>query len=85
MELLPRHIRRYRNLLVAGRCVSTDQKVQASIRVMPACYIMGQAAGFAAVLAADGAGDVHAVDVKSLQRRLKDFGAYLPNFKELKS
>ena len=67
------------NLLVAGRCVSTDQKVQASIRVMPACYITGQAAGMAAALAADGACDVHAVDVKALQRRLRDFGAYLPN------
>lgn len=69
-----------RNLLVAGRCVSVDQKVQASIRVMPACYITGQAAGFAAAAAADRlSGDVHAVDVKALQRSLKDFGAYLPN------
>ena len=69
-----------RNLLVAGRCVSVDQKVQASIRVMPACYITGQAAGFAAAAAADRLfGDVHAVDVKALQKTLKDFGAYLPN------
>ena len=68
-----------RNLLVAGRCVSADQKVQASIRVMPACYITGQAAGFAAAMAADGDCDVHAVDVKSLQKRLVGFGAYLPN------
>ena len=68
-----------RNLLVAGRCVSTDQKVQSSIRVMPACYLTGQAAGFAAAMAADGSCDIHAVDVKSLQRKLKDFGAYLPN------
>jgi len=68
-----------KNLLVAGRCVSTDQKVQASIRVMPACYIMGQAAGMAAAIAADGAGDVHRVDVKALQGKLKSFGAYLPN------
>ncbi len=69
-----------RNLLVAGRCVSVDQKVQASIRVMPACYITGQAAGFAAADAADRlSGDVHAVEVKGLQHRLKDFGAYLPN------
>ena len=68
------------NLLVAGRCVSTDQKVQASIRVMPACYLTGQAAGFAAALAADAvSGNVHSVDVKMLQRKLKDFGAYLPN------
>ena len=68
-----------RNLLVAGRCVSTDQKVQASIRVIPGCYITGQAAGMAAALAAAGAGDVHGVDVKALQRKLKEFGAYLPN------
>ena len=70
-----------RNLLVAGRCVSTDQKVQASIRVMPACYIMGQAAGFAAAMSASGAGDVHGIDVRALQRKLVDFGAYLPNFR----
>jgi len=69
-----------RNLLVAGRCVSTDQKVQASIRVMPACYLTGQAVGFAAAIAADaGACDVHGVDVKALQKRLTAFGAYLPN------
>ena len=67
------------NLLVAGRCVSTDQKVQASIRVMPACYVTGQAAGIAAGMSARGDCNVHAVDVKSLQARLKDFGAYLPN------
>lgn len=67
------------NLLVAGRCVSTDQMVQSSIRVMPACYLTGQAAGFAAAMAADGLCDIHAVDVKSLQKKLKDFGAYLPN------
>jgi hypothetical protein len=53
--------------------------VQSSIRVMPACYLTGQAAGFAAALAADGSCDIHAVDVKSLQKKLKDFGAYLPN------
>ena len=68
-----------KNLLVAGRCVSTDQKVQASIRVIPACYLTGQAAGMAAALAASGTGDVHRVDVKALQGKLKDFGAYLPN------
>ena len=33
----------------------------------------------AAALAVVGAGDVHRVDVKTLQGKLKDFGAYLPN------
>ncbi len=33
----------------------------------------------AAALAVSGAGDVHHIDVKTLQGKLKDFGAYLPN------
>ena len=32
-----------------------------------------------AAMAAGGAGDVHAIDVVRLQRKLADFGAYLPN------
>jgi len=69
-----------RNLLVAGRCVSTDQMVQASIRVIPACYITGQAAGIAAAMAADKSLSVHDVPVRELQRKLVAFGACLPNF-----
>jgi hypothetical protein len=67
------------NVLVAGRCVSTDQLVHGSLRVMPGCFITGQAAGIAAAMAADGGASVHAVDVKALQARLKAFGAFLPN------
>ena len=29
------------NVLVAGRCVSTDRSMQSSIRVMPGCFITG--------------------------------------------
>lgn len=67
------------NLLVAGRCVSTDQRVHGSLRVMPGCFITGQAAGVAAAMCADDAKSVRAADVNELQRRLKAFGAYLPN------
>jgi len=75
--------RRLQNVLVAGRCVSTDRNVQASIRVMPGCFITGQAAGIAAAIAADKTdGDVRAFPVKELQRRLKKMGAFLPNFAE---
>ena len=41
------------NVLTCGRCVSTDRYVHASIRVIPACYITGQAAGIAAAMAVD--------------------------------
>ena len=67
------------NALVAGRCLGADRKMQASIRVMPGCFITGQAAGAAAALAAVKDGDVRALDVKALQKRLKELGAYLPN------
>lgn len=39
----------------------------------------GFLAGMAAAIAAGGSCDVHAVDVKALQRKLAGFGAYLPN------
>lgn len=68
------------NVLVAGRCVSADQRMGSSIRVMPGCFITGQAAGAAAALAkADG--DIRGVDVRELQRILKEKGMYLPNFR----
>jgi hypothetical protein len=71
------------NVLVAGRCVSSDRYVQGSIRVMPGCYITGQAAGAAAAVAVEGAGprrpaDVRNVDVRELRRRLGSMGAFLP-------
>jgi hypothetical protein len=73
--LTPRGVR---NVLVAGRCISTDRPVQGSTRVMPVCLAMGEAAGLAAALAAGGTNDVHAVDVRALRARLKAEGAYLP-------
>jgi len=39
------------NLLVAGRCVSATHEAQASLRVMPQCFAMGEAAGLAAAMA----------------------------------
>lgn len=74
--LIPRQLR---NVLVAGRCVSTDRYMQSSVRVMPGCYITGQAAGMAASLAAQTTGEVRAVDTTTLQAKLKEIGAYLPN------
>lgn len=66
------------NVLVAGRCMGTDKKMQASIRVMPGCFITGQAAGVAAALASCTQ-DVRKVKYSELSSSLVDLGAYLPN------
>lgn len=68
------------NVLVAGRCVSTDRAVQGSLRVMPGCFITGQAAGVAAALAARANCSTRALDVAAIQQALHTLGAYLPNF-----
>ncbi|MFA6930940.1 MAG: FAD-dependent oxidoreductase [Lentisphaeria bacterium] len=67
------------NLLVAGRCISCDQKIQGSVRVMPGCYITGQAVGLAAVLCCEQSCDTRSFPITALQQRLKKIGAYLPN------
>jgi hypothetical protein len=67
------------NVLVAGRCVSADRMVHGSLRVMPGCFITGQAAGVAAAMAARDSTSVHKIDVQNLQQRLKALGSYLPN------
>lgn len=77
--LTPRGLK---NILVAGRCVSTDRNMQASLRVMPGCYITGQAAGLAAAMATRSGGDTRSIDIRGLQAGLVAMGAYLPNFRE---
>jgi len=71
--------RKLTNVLVAGRCVSTDRYMQSSIRVMPGCFITGQAIGVAAAICSHQGCDTRSVPIADLQRRLKELGAYLPN------
>lgn len=66
------------NVLTAGRCVSTDRGMQASIRVMPGCFITGQAAGVAAALAAESE-DTRSVAIHQLQEKIISIGGYIPN------
>ncbi len=66
-----------KNLLVAGRCVSTDIKVQGALRIQPAAAVMGEAAGAAVILASRSGKEVLSVDKKELQSELKAGGAVL--------
>ena len=74
--LVPKDLR---NVLVAGRSISCERIVQGSVRVMPVCLAMGQAAGTAAAQALGSEpADVHAIDTAKLREQLKRDGAYLP-------
>ena len=76
--LIPRGLK---NVLVAGRSISCERIVQGSVRVMPVCLAMGEAAGLAAALAAAGSGaDVRRVDPDYLRGRLQQYGGYLPDY-----
>ncbi|GHT18796.1 membrane protein [Planctomycetales bacterium] len=67
-----------KNVLVAGRCISTDHYAYGSLRVMPPCLVTGEAAGMAAVHALQRTkNDVHQIDVPYLRKRLKEEGQYL--------
>ncbi|MBE1442690.1 hypothetical protein GGC63_002114 [Paenibacillus sp. OAS669] len=65
------------NLIVAGRSVSSDRPVQGSLRVMPNCFAMGEAAGIAAAMAGSAGVGFREVSIPELQRKLIEQGAYL--------
>ena len=65
------------NLLVAGRCASMTHGGQSAARVSGGCFVMGQAAGTAAAMAAHAGVAPRALDVRALQARLRTDGAWL--------
>ncbi len=64
------------NLLMAGRCVSATHEAQASIRIMPICCCMGEAAGTAAAMAAAAGIPAADVDTDALRTALTEAGAF---------
>ena len=64
-----------KNLMVAGRSVSSTHEALAAIRIMPITSCMGEAAGIAASLAIDSACALSEIDVKTLQKKLTENGA----------
>lgn len=73
-SLLPKE---YENLLVAGRCISATHEAQASIRIMPICACLGEAAGTAAAVAYHSNKTAHTVDVNAVRETLRKNGAAL--------
>ena len=50
------------NLIVAGRCISASFILQASMRIQPTCYSIGEAAGIAAAFAVQNKIDANKID-----------------------
>ena len=65
------------NMLVAGRCISSDHGAQASYRIMPTVCCIGEAAGTAIALAIAAKCTTRNVSVKELQSRLQKNGAFI--------
>ena len=65
------------NMLIAGRCLSATHEAHAAVRVMPAAFAMGQAAGTAAALAVEHRVEPGDVPIPLLQRTLVAAGANL--------
>ena len=70
-------------LLVAGRCVSTDQATQHTIRIAPTCALLGEAAGTAAALCIERGVDPRQLPAEILRAQLQKQGVYFGALSDL--
>jgi len=66
------------NLLVAGRCFSSDPFANDLLNLIPFCVAMGEAAGTAAAVALGDGVQPRKVDTRKVQKRLVEQGVWLP-------
>lgn len=74
--MLPKGVR---NMLVAGRAVSSDHGANSALRVQASCMGMGQAAGVVAALAAEKRIDPREVSLGLVRKRLTELGHIVPS------
>lgn len=67
-----------RNIIVAGRCVSSDRLANSGLRVQASCMGMGQAAGVAATLAAKSGTTPLEVPLTEIHSMLREHGQIVP-------
>lgn len=67
-----------KNIIVAGRCVSSDRLANSGLRVQAPCMAMGQAAACAAAIAAKDGTTPGQVPLAKLHALLKEHGAIVP-------
>ncbi len=79
-SLIPQKVK---NLIVAGRSISTTHEAMSAIRVMAPCMAMGEAAGRAAKMAVRNGVSVGEISVEQLQEELVESGAFLRDFEAI--
>jgi hypothetical protein len=67
------------NLLVAGRCISSDRLANSALRVQASCMGMGQAAGVAAALACKSKTSPLKVSLNDLKTFIAENGGIIPS------
>jgi len=70
--------KRSRNVIVAGRCVSSDRLANSGLRVQASCMAMGQGAGAAAALSAMHGTTPGELPLSEIRRLLSSHGAIVP-------
>ena len=70
------------NLLMAGRCISSDRKTNSAIRVKASCMAMGEAIGTAAAIAIRNNIRIADISIDELKCRLSKNGAIVPGLSD---
>ena len=70
------------NLMMAGRCISSDRKTNSAIRVKASCMAMGEAIGTAAAIAIHNNIRIANISIDELKCKLSDSGAIVPGISE---
>ncbi|MBP1623140.1 MAG: putative rane protein [Acidobacteria bacterium] len=65
------------NIVAAGRCISADFQLADTLRLIPICWVTGQAAGVAAAICIKDGCKPRDVNTAKLQTILRQQGAYL--------
>lgn len=65
------------NILAAGRCISAEFRVADTLRLIPVCWVTGQAAGVAAALSVKQKCLPRDLNITGLQNQLRQQGAFL--------
>lgn len=67
-----------KHIIVAGRCVSSDQLANSALRVQSSCMAMGQAAACAAITAINNNDSIADVNIDAVKKLLKRHDAIVP-------